>query len=233
MNPTILRRALWVVAILALAYATFAFWSWRPIELIIAAGVFVICIPIDIALHHEERSRRSPSPFGPVQKWGISEDALAEHQQRRHIHVSISEPRRAWLRLWWWRRLWYRATPWWTFIALLAVVPAAVALAPRAAADPIQDAAYLSTLDVFGVHYTSESLMIALGHSVCDSLNQGIPPNRITRAVMQGGDFNRDDAMTVFGAAIGAYCDDYVTASQPASNGIGTHLGAAMGGVLR
>jgi hypothetical protein len=72
MTVTVIRRALWAAAVIALAYMTFAYWEWRPVELVIAAGVFVILIPIDMALAREERERRLP-PHGPVRRWGYRE----------------------------------------------------------------------------------------------------------------------------------------------------------------
>lgn len=73
MNPTIVRRALWVVAVLAFGYTVFAFWEWRPTELVIAAGVFVTCIPVDLLLAREEREHRARArtPFGPLQQYGV------------------------------------------------------------------------------------------------------------------------------------------------------------------
>lgn len=71
MNVTVVRRALWLVAALALGYTIFAFLEWRPVELVIAAGLLVVLIPVDMLLHLEERARRR-SPFGPILKWGHS-----------------------------------------------------------------------------------------------------------------------------------------------------------------
>lgn len=75
MNITIIRRACWVVAALAFGYVVFAYWTWRPVELLIAAGIFIVLIPVDILLHGEEVARRSPR-HGPVLKWGYQEPAM-------------------------------------------------------------------------------------------------------------------------------------------------------------
>ena len=72
MNVTIVRRTLWLVAALALGYTIFAFYEWRPIELVIAAGLFVVLIPVDMLLHLQERARPRPL-HGPVIKWGYRE----------------------------------------------------------------------------------------------------------------------------------------------------------------
>lgn len=77
MNVTILRRAFWLIAVMALGYTVFAFWEWRLGELIISAGLFVICIPIDLFLAREEREHRARarSPFGPIQSGLIAAPA--------------------------------------------------------------------------------------------------------------------------------------------------------------
>lgn len=71
MNATIVRRAEWVIATLALIYACFAFLQWRTTELIIAIGIIAICAVADIGLRHEQRAQRGPSPFGPVNRGGL------------------------------------------------------------------------------------------------------------------------------------------------------------------
>lgn len=73
MNRTnILRWTVWAVAVLAIGYASFAFLYWRLSEMLIAVGIFVICIPIDMALAQIQRERRLP-PHGPVRKFGYRE----------------------------------------------------------------------------------------------------------------------------------------------------------------
>lgn len=157
--------------------------------------------------------------IGPVARFGISEDAL--HRTPAYTQCQLPRPRPT---------IFQRATPWWTWVLLLAALPAAVAIvaAPRARADTVEDVAYLATLDVFGVTYPSGPAAISLGHGVCDALSEGIPDGRIAQALMQGGDYDTSAARTIIGAAIGAYCDHYMPASPSSTTGIGR-----VGGALR
>lgn len=120
--------------------------------------------------------------------------------------------------------VWQRSTPWWFWIIALFMMVTGVGLIAAAAAhaDPIQDMAFLTTLDELGVTYPSEAQAVAIGHGVCDSLTAGVSPHRVVMSVMQGGNYDPNDAATILGAAIGSYCDDYVsTASVPISGHVG------------
>lgn len=122
-NLAIGRCGVLVVACAALIWASESYWTWKPVELVAAVGILVICVPVDMALKLEIRARRSVSPFRPVRKFGVSEDAI-------HSHRITARPRRPW----WWR-LWRRITNPVAIAALpLALIPVGLAAAPDAAA---------------------------------------------------------------------------------------------------
>lgn len=72
MNIAIVRRAIWLVAALALACAVFAFYEARWTELFIAFGALPILAIGHVILADTERQRRLP-PHGPVRKFGYRE----------------------------------------------------------------------------------------------------------------------------------------------------------------
>lgn len=70
----IARRTAWMITGLAWLYVVVALWQWRPGELLIAFGVAVVMVPVNITVGNEVRQRRAAdaaqSPFGPVRKFG-------------------------------------------------------------------------------------------------------------------------------------------------------------------
>lgn len=141
MNVTIVRRALWFVAIFALGYAFFALAAGRLIEFLITTGVFIVLIPVDCLLHREEQERRARArtPFGPLQKWGTrtlrAESPYWEvSASDRNVQVQPIARRAPW-----WRRLYRRLTPWWVAVLSIAlIIPAGVA-APDANAIVVRN----------------------------------------------------------------------------------------------
>lgn len=134
------------------------------------------------------------------------------HQPTRPLFVSLLPTDTAWRpsRL---AMLWRRATAW-PVIALmpLLLIPLILWLAPHARADAIQDVAYLSTLDQFGVTYSSEPAAIALGQGVCEVLDDGITPRRVDWVVADAGGYSPRDAEIIVGAAVGSYCQHHAGA---------------------
>jgi hypothetical protein len=90
----------------------------------------------------------------------------------------------------------------------LLIAPAAILLAPVVHATPIQDSAYLSTLDQYGVYYSSESAAVTVGYSVCNAFDDGASFGLVQRTAVRAGMTDVDAAYTI-GAAIGAYCPEH------------------------
>jgi hypothetical protein len=194
--------ALAIVAFIALFVASWAFLTWKPIT---ATAAATVCTAALICIAHLRRRHRALRfPFGPVVVHG----------------TLIEQPPHT--------PLWRALTPWWV-VALSPLLIIPIGLAAQARADTPGDVAYLTTLDQFGVRYGSEDAAIALGHSVCDGLGAGILPRRVALLVADGG-YSVDDARTIVGASIGAYCDKYMPSATTAS---APSIGAAMGGAIR
>jgi hypothetical protein len=213
MTITVIRRALWAVAVVALGSATVAFWYWLPVQLIVSTGLFVVLIPIDMLLHREEIERRQ-SPFGPVRKFGISEDAVRGYGtgwETGYGSRSIVASRKPW-----WRRMYRRITaPWWVAAWMpLLLIPAGLWLAPIVHAGPLEDAAYISVLDDFGVYYSSEQAAIDTAYSICAAFDAGASFRRVLHAALAAG-FTQTDAASEIGAAIGIYCIEHADLLQP------------------
>jgi hypothetical protein len=181
----------------ALFVAAWAFLVWRPVISVVAAGICAAAIAGIVLLHR--RRRALGFPFGPV----------VEHGRL------VETPRPP---------LWRALTPWWV-IALSPLLIIPIGLAAQARADTISDVAYLTTLDQFGVPYSSEAQAIAIGHSVCDVLDAGILPRRAALLVADGDGYSLHDANTVVGASIGAYCDKYAPSTTTPSSTVGASMG--------
>jgi hypothetical protein len=77
MNLVNARRVLWVAAIASFAWLIVAYYDDRAVQIVIAAGLFVLAVPVDRLLHLEINTRkRHPSPFGPVNKFGMREEVF-------------------------------------------------------------------------------------------------------------------------------------------------------------
>jgi hypothetical protein len=117
------------------------------------------------------------------------------------------------------RALWLAlALPW-------LIVLAAVWTTSRANADPIDDYAYISTLDYYGVDYSTRAAVIDAGHAVCSGLDRGLTPIGVVRIAVQAG-WNQSDAAHMVGAAIGSYCDEFsYLISRDSSVALSGHYG--------
>lgn len=210
MTVTVIRRALWLVAAIALGSTTVAFWYWLPVQLIVSAGLFVVLIPIDMVLHREEIERRQ-SPFGPVRKFGISEDAIRGYGMGWETGYGSAVTSR----IPWWRRMYRRLTPWWVAAWLpLLLIPAGICLAPIVHADPLEDGAYISVLDDHGVYYSSEQAAINTAHAICDAFDAGVSFRQVLHAAIRAG-MRQTDAANEIGAAIGIYCGEHADVLRP------------------
>lgn len=219
MTITVIRRALWAVAVIALGVATAAFWYWWPAELVIGAGVLVILIPVDMALAREERESRHRSPFGPVRKWGrfVEPDLTAAEIQQafrvKSTYWTAAEPSP---HARWWRRMYRRLTaPWWVAAWMpLLLIPAGLWLAPIVHADPTEDIAYISVLDDHGIYYSSEQAAIDTAHAICDAFDVGASFRQVLHAAVLAG-MGQMDAANEIGAAIGIYCGGHADVLRP------------------
>lgn len=212
MNLAVARIAVTGAACAALSYTAYAWWERQHLALLITVGIFVICIPVDLMLRQAQRAREAATPFGPVAKWGLSEDAAhrgyaAVARDSRHTAADV----RAIVNGSGWRAAWRRLTPWWVWVSLLAVAPTAVGVlvAPRAVAGPIEDYAFIVTLDEFGVLYSSEPAAIAAGISVCDQLDRAVSSAVVVGNFTAAG-YDLADARVIVGAAMGAYCPQHL-----------------------
>lgn len=221
MTVTVIRRALWLVAAVALGIATVAFWYWLPVQLVVSAGLFVVLIPIDMVLHREEIERRQRSPFGPIQKWGTAERTYVSKTPFWDIElevgrrVPVDESGAIIHRAPWWRRMYRRLTPWWVAAWLpLLLIPAGICLAPIVHAGPLEDVAYISVLDDHGVYYSSEQAAIDTAHAICDAFDAGASFRQVLHAAVLAG-MRQTDAASEIGAAIGIYCSEHADVLRP------------------
>ncbi|MHA0288310.1 DUF732 domain-containing protein [Mycobacterium sp. C3-094] len=215
MSLVIARRVVWAVAAASAGWAGHAYWTLHLVQLLVAFGIFVICLPVDRAIYHEQRARQTWSPFGPVQKFGLSEDAM---------HRLSPNAARAADRL---DDLGRARDRWGTYLIAampLLIIPVGLfAPAPDAHANPFQDYGFLSTLDEYGVYYSSDGAAIAAGLSVCSQLDNESTFTDVVRGFMRAG-WERHDAATLTAAAIGAYCPSYIPATDTAATSNGTVL---------
>jgi hypothetical protein len=184
MNVTIIRRAFWLIAALSLGYTAVAFWTARWSELLIAAGLFIICIPIDLFLAREEREHRARArtPFGPLIKSGVrTYSAEAPHwsinpytKEVTNAEITMEQWRdalksggmiaihdgsrgiamRPHPRAPWWRRMYRRLLPW--LACLMLFIPAVVAVIAAPPADALMRRAHIITWVV----WTGEPLCV-------------------------------------------------------------------------
>lgn len=103
------------------------------------------------------------------------------------------------------RQLKYRL---WGLTVLAVLLITGIGVSARAAADPVDDYAYLTTLDHFQVFYSSDEAAISVGHSVCDALDVGLTVTNIAMIAVRAG-YTPSEGGYIVGAAIGAYCDEY------------------------
>ena len=213
MSLEIARRVVWAVAAASAGWAGHAYWTLHLVHLLIAFGIFVICLPIDRMLFHEQEARRPRTPFGPVAKFGLNEDAMHRMTANASRLPTRSELDNA-------RARRTNTNRWGTYLIAampLLIIPVGLfAPAPDAHANPFQDYGFLSTLDEYGVYYSSDSAAIAAGLSVCSQMDRGTSFTDVVRGFMRTG-WERQDAATLTAAAIGAYCPTYIPATDTAA----------------
>ena len=94
---------------------------------------------------------------------------------------------------------------WWAPIILFVGLVAGGWLAPDANATPIDDVAFLQTLDERGIGYPSASKVILAGHAVCEYIEQGHSITSTIDMVDENSVLGSESAYFV-GVAVGAYC---------------------------
>ncbi len=101
---------------------------------------------------------------------------------------------------------------WAATLALVVSLLASVGAAPGFAnAITDIDAAFLTTLDQFGITYASPEAAISGGHQACDLLYYGWTPNQVTHEVWTKTNLDLFHAGVFVGASIGAYCPQYAS----------------------
>jgi len=87
MSLAVARIVVTGAACAALSYTAYAWWERQHLALLITVGIFVICIPVDLVLRNEQRIRSklraAGTPFGPVHRFGYSEDAVHRSMARK------------------------------------------------------------------------------------------------------------------------------------------------------
>lgn len=71
------------------------------------------------------------------------------------------------------------------------------------------DAAFISTLDITGVHYSSEAGAIRLAETICSNFDSGMSALDIAMAILASGQYSPEQTASMLGAATGVYCPEY------------------------
>jgi hypothetical protein len=95
-------------------------------------------------------------------------------------------------------------------ISLTVLTGAGTFWAAEAHAGPVEEQAYLATLDHFGVPYSSASAAVAAGESVCDGLDAGLTLNQIAVIALDASGYTPRQVGYIVGASVGALCDEYL-----------------------
>lgn len=90
-----------------------------------------------------------------------------------------------------------------------ALIAAGVTHTPVAHADPVDDVAFLLTLDQRGIRYGSATDGIAAGHKVCNLFAAGDGLYQVVQIVYLNSGLDRGDAAYFVGASTAAYCSQY------------------------
>src|SRR5258708_6626920 len=95
-----------------------------------------------------------------------------------------------------------------TTIAAAGIGLAAIAAAPAASADTVHEMAYITTLDHFGIQYSTEDAAIETGYAICNGFRQGLTVDDVISIGVKatGGYFTETDVAHIAGAASGALC---------------------------
>lgn len=104
-----------------------------------------------------------------------------------------------------------RRAVWLAVVLPWVLIPGALLGAARADADPVNDVAFLQTLDARGITYASASKIITAGHAICDYLDLGNSLRDTIGMVDQITVLGTESAYFV-GVSVAAYCPQYVQA---------------------
>jgi len=104
-------------------------------------------------------------------------------------------------------REWLRETagPVITLLLCSVLIGACIGFSARANATPVDDVAFLTTIDERGITYTSASKVIGAVHAVCDYLDLGYNLLTTINMVEENSQLGSDSAYFV-GVSVGAYC---------------------------
>ncbi|TCJ70790.1 UNVERIFIED_ORG: uncharacterized protein DUF732 [Dietzia maris] len=80
---------------------------------------------------------------------------------------------------------------------------------PLADEDAVNDASFVSTLDMLGVHYSSTEGAIRLAKTVCSNFESGMDGLTSTMAIVASGMYTSQQAGAMVGAATAIYCPEY------------------------
>jgi hypothetical protein len=80
---------------------------------------------------------------------------------------------------------------------------------PLAGQGEINDASYIATLDMLGVHYSSTEGAIRLAKTVCSNFESGMDGLTATMAIVASGMYSTQQAGAMVGAATATYCPEY------------------------
>ena len=94
----------------------------------------------------------------------------------------------------------------WTVAALLSI--AALSTAAPASADET-DEIYLQALEMGGITITNRTAAIAMGHTVCTALDQGVKPTGVVATLMGSAGLSPTEAGHTLGVSVAAYCPQY------------------------
>lgn len=105
----------------------------------------------------------------------------------------------------------------------IAALVVGLSVAAPAHADDTQDQIFLTSLGIRGVSCSSlpgcqgNDQLLGLGQSLCTDLSKTLDPALEVRSLVANQYFSKDQATTVVGSAIGAYCPEYMPALDRAA----------------
>lgn len=100
------------------------------------------------------------------------------------------------------------------------IATAIIAAAPAGAdAETLDEIAYITVLDEQGIYYSSEDAAIALGYGTCSALDAGATVPMVIMAGIDGADgfYSDYEVGYITGAAIAAFCPEYLPAGRAAA----------------
>lgn len=88
------------------------------------------------------------------------------------------------------------------------------AATPNTSTPTTQDSVYISTLNEYGIPYSSSAAAIATAHAVCTELSQGATGTQLMGVIVQNSSYTDVQAGAIVGASTGSYCSQYKAISQ-------------------